>query len=144
VVLEPARAQVAAAVDRAAEGDFRGAAAAGVKAIGVAVTTGIAVGELGAAAVDAVKPAGDSVGPVPKPSKGPGAVSPADRDPKRLFSRTQVKEALENQGGCAGCGKPVDTSAAKGHHVKRHADGGQTTTDNLSAVCEDCHKEIHK
>jgi hypothetical protein len=56
VVLEPARAQVAAAVDRAAEGDFRGAAAAGVKAIGVAVTTGIAVGDLGAAAVDAVGP----------------------------------------------------------------------------------------
>jgi RHS repeat-associated protein len=55
VVLEPAREQVAAAADRAAEGDFRGAAAAGVKAIGVAVTTGIAVGELGAAAVGAVQ-----------------------------------------------------------------------------------------
>jgi hypothetical protein len=40
-------------VDRAAEGDFRGAAAAGVKAIGVGVTTGIAIGEVGAAAVNA-------------------------------------------------------------------------------------------
>jgi hypothetical protein len=55
VVLEPAREQVAAAADRAAEGDFRGAAAAGVKAISVGVTTGIAIGEVGAAAVGAVQ-----------------------------------------------------------------------------------------
>jgi RHS repeat-associated protein len=54
VVLGPGREQVATAVDRAGEGDFRGAAAAGVKAISVGVTTGIAIGELGAAAVSAV------------------------------------------------------------------------------------------
>ena len=54
VVLGPGRQQVAAAVDAAAEGDFRGAAAAGVKALAVGVSTGIAVGELGAAAVNAV------------------------------------------------------------------------------------------
>jgi hypothetical protein len=57
VVLEPGREQVATAVDRAAEGDFRGAAAAGVKAISVGVATGIAIGEVGAAAVDALHPA---------------------------------------------------------------------------------------
>ena len=54
VVLEPGRQQVANAVDAAAEGDFRTAAASGVKALTVGVSTGIAIGELGAAAVSAV------------------------------------------------------------------------------------------
>ncbi len=51
---EPGRAQVAAAVDQAIDGDFRAAAASTVKAVGVGVATGVAIGELGAAAVDAL------------------------------------------------------------------------------------------
>ena len=54
VVLEPGRQQVANAVDAAAEGDFRTAAASGVKALSVGVTTGFAMGELGAATVAAI------------------------------------------------------------------------------------------
>jgi hypothetical protein len=51
VVLAPVRQQIEAAADAAATGDFRGAGAAGVKAVTVAVSTGITIGELGAAAV---------------------------------------------------------------------------------------------
>jgi hypothetical protein len=51
---EPARAQVDEAVAQAADGDFRGAAASTVKAVGVGVAAGVAIGELGAAAVDAI------------------------------------------------------------------------------------------
>jgi hypothetical protein len=61
VVLGPVRQQIEAAADDAATGDFRGAAAAGVKAVTVAVSTGITIGELGAAAVNAID-AGTGVG----------------------------------------------------------------------------------
>ena len=54
VVLEPGRQQVANAVDASAEGDCRTAAASGVKALSVGVSTGIAIGELGAATVAAI------------------------------------------------------------------------------------------
>ncbi|MEO7594475.1 MAG: HNH endonuclease, partial [Byssovorax sp.] len=50
---EPGRAQVALAVDQAIDGDFRASAASTVEAVGVGVATGIALGELGAAAVEA-------------------------------------------------------------------------------------------
>ena len=53
LVIGPVRDQLYAAADDAATGDFRGAGAAGVKAVSVAVSTGITVGELGAAAVNA-------------------------------------------------------------------------------------------
>jgi hypothetical protein len=57
VVLGPVRQQIEAAADDAATGDFRGAAAAGVKAVTVAVSTGITIGELGAATVNAIEEA---------------------------------------------------------------------------------------
>ena len=40
------RAQVATAVDQAIDGDFRASAASTVKAVGVGVATGVALGEL--------------------------------------------------------------------------------------------------
>lgn len=52
---EPGRAQVAMAMDEAIDDDFRASAASTVKAVGVRVATGVALGELGAAAVDAVQ-----------------------------------------------------------------------------------------
>jgi len=30
------------------------------------------------------------------------------------------------------------------HHIKRHADGGASTYDNLITLCIPCHKAIHK
>jgi hypothetical protein len=117
VVLEPGRAQVAAAVDRAAEGDFRGAAAAGVKAIGVAVTTGIAVGELGAAAVDAVQESRPS-GLQPGPRAG-GSI-PA-RGPERDFTkdeRVQINE-IGRDSGCHTCGS-TEPGTKSGNFIPDH------------------------
>ncbi len=82
---------------------------------------------------------------IPKPATGRGAVAPADRDPKRLFTRDEVAKGLEKQGGeCAGCGKKIGTAEAVGHHTQRHADGGKTNSENLTVVCNPCHKEVHK
>ncbi|GAA3801099.1 RHS repeat-associated core domain-containing protein [Nocardioides panacisoli] len=82
---------------------------------------------------------------LPAPGKGPGAVPPSERDPRRLFSRPEVQDQLEQQGGtCLSCGDPLDLAGAKGHHGVRHADGGSTTLDNLFVLCGPCHTQIHR
>jgi RHS repeat-associated protein len=130
-----------------------------VKAVGEAVQNPTAT-NVGAAVVGLLPFVGDAaaklikgadkvagaakVGSVPKAPTGRGAVPPSQRDPQRVYTPQQKADGLKNQGGnCAGCGKPLDPSAAKGHHVDRHADGGQTTPDNLAVVCDPCHQEIH-
>jgi hypothetical protein len=52
---EPGAAQVDDLVASAIDGDFKGAAEAGVKAITIGVATGVALGELGGAAADAAR-----------------------------------------------------------------------------------------
>ena len=86
------------------------------------------------------------LGKLKKAPTGRGSVPPGQRDPKRLYSRGEVKVGLEKQGGqcIGGCGKTLQVNEAQGHHNERHADGGTTTEDNLSVLCVDCHKEIHK
>jgi RHS repeat-associated protein len=119
------------------------------------VTDGKGSGQLGIKKMASKKPAPkpkakkpaaseDMVGSVPKAPKGKGSVPPSKRDPKRAFDRKDVQEKLDETGGCQGCEKPIKLSEAKGHHVKRHADGGKTEKDNLAVLCEDCHKEVHK
>jgi hypothetical protein len=83
--------------------------------------------------------------PIPKPPKGKGAVPPNARDPKRLFTRDEVNAGLKKQGNaCANCSNKIDLTEARGHHIKRHADGGKTDQSNLTVLCDTCHKEIHK
>ncbi|EHD1638550.1 RHS repeat protein [Salmonella enterica] len=92
-----------------------------------------------------IDPWGLAKGAIPKPPRGKGAVPPVDRDPKRIFTRHEVTEALEAQGGiCPICEKKITIPETRGHHIKRHADGGLTIKDNLAALCEDCHKDIHR
>ncbi|HTN25580.1 MAG TPA: DUF6531 domain-containing protein [Solirubrobacteraceae bacterium] len=83
---------------------------------------------------------------IAKPPTGPGSVPPAQRDPKRLFTRPEVEEGLREQGGhCVICNDPIDDAGdARGHHVKRHADGGRTVEDNLAVLCPECHVNIHR
>ncbi|WP_405629429.1 polymorphic toxin-type HINT domain-containing protein [Pseudoalteromonas sp. Ld20] len=81
---------------------------------------------------------------VPKSPTGRGSAAPGDRDPKRTYSRGEINEMLQDQGGkCAGCGETKSLSEVDGHHVQRHADGGPTTKENGAALCKDCHKEVH-
>jgi RHS repeat-associated protein len=82
---------------------------------------------------------------IPKPGKGKGSVSPAQRDAKRVYTKTEKSKMLEKQEGkCAGCGEKKTVDEVEGHHIERHADGGKTTAENGAALCETCHKQIHQ
>jgi hypothetical protein len=90
-------------------------------------------------------PPTETVGTVPKPPRGKGTAPPSQRDPQRVFTPKQQQEKLAQQGGvCPACGDSVkDLSKGRGHHVKRHADGGRTTQGNHVVVHDECHKKIH-
>ena len=86
------------------------------------------------------------VGKLPKPPTGPGSVPKADRDPKRFFSSSERPAKRSEQGDkCGtGCGTDIDASNSRGHHIERHADGGQSVPENHAEVCLDCHDKLHK
>lgn len=62
-----------------------------------------------------------------------------------------LKEAVRRvaDGKCQFCGKPAPFIDKYGqpyleeHHVKKLADGGTDTSDNVVAICPNCHKRIH-
>ncbi len=82
---------------------------------------------------------------LPKSPTGKGSVSPNQRDPKRVLTKNEKGDLLNKRGGkCEGCGKDIGVDDARGHHIKRHADGGQTTSKNTAILCDPCHKNIHK
>jgi hypothetical protein len=84
----------------------------------------------------------DKAGELPNPGKGKGTVPPSERDPQRSFTTKQKQEMINKQNGkCLSCGenKPLE-----GHHIKRHADGGRTTTTNGAGLCKECHIKKHK
>lgn len=99
--------------------------------------------EKGAETVKNVEKAADAA-KIPKPPTGKGSVPPGERDPKRVWTKNENVAKLEEQGGkCAQCGKDASIGETRGHHKQRHADGGQTNTDNHAMVCDPCHKELH-
>jgi RHS repeat-associated protein len=81
---------------------------------------------------------------LPAPGKGKGSVPPSERDPKRVATKNEKKEMLEERGNtCEGCSKPATADDVNAHHVIRHADKGATVKENLVNLCDDCHKYIH-
>lgn len=81
----------------------------------------------------------------PKPPTGRGAVPPDQRDPKRVWTKTENEARLVAQDGqCASCGQPITIDNGRGHHRTRHADGGRTDGVNHDVLCVDCHKEVHR
>jgi RHS repeat-associated protein len=85
-----------------------------------------------------------SVGKLPKPPRGPGSVPPELRDPKRVWTAEENASKRAAQGGkCAACSEPIDATNSRGHHVKRHADGGATNDGNHAVVCVECHGDLH-
>lgn len=83
-------------------------------------------------------------GAVPKSPRGRGSVAPNKRDPKRVWTKKQKSDALDARSGkCDNCGGQLDIDDARGHHKKRHADGGKTNDANQSIVCDPCHKYLH-
>lgn len=66
-----------------------------------------------------------------------------EKDKRRLFSARQARIKLEQCAGiCDCCGLPLKDGFHM-HHVKGHADGGQTVLTNCKALCPKCHKETH-
>ena len=131
VVLEPGRQQVANAVDAAAEGDFRAAAASGVKALSVGVSTGIAIGELGAAALSAVDPAGAG-----------GSRRPSQAQRERLFEKSKDAGGTPR---CVYCNKeitptPGRSDSYEADHKQPFSRGGPTTDENLAPACRTCNR----
>jgi RHS repeat-associated protein len=88
----------------------------------------------------------DMVGALRKPPRGKGTVPDAQRDPKRLFDPEERAAKRQQQGGeCAtGCGTGINETNSRGHHIKRHADGGATDSANHAEVCTDCHLKLHR
>ncbi|CAB0151899.1 tRNA3(Ser)-specific nuclease WapA [Pseudidiomarina piscicola] len=88
---------------------------------------------------------GPEQGALPKPPRGAGSVPKDQRDPKRFFSPDEREAKRDQQGGkCAnGCDTDIDSSNSAGHHIDRHADGGQTIPENHAEVCTECHKDLH-
>lgn len=84
-------------------------------------------------------------GRLPSVPQGPGSVSKAERDPKRYWTPEEraTKRAEQDHLCAKGCGTKIDHSNSEGHHLKRHADGGMTVSENHAEACKDCHKEIH-
>jgi RHS repeat-associated protein len=152
VVLAPVRQQIEAAADAAATGDFRGAGAAGVKTVTVAVSTGITIGELGAAAVDAVGDGGiGKANEVQGAAGGPRAGKP--------FTPAMKSEAwganAARHGGqatCENCNQPLvpaqrSTSGVKPpsnegqlDHVVPRTKNGNGSLDNAKYLCRDCNR----
>ena len=135
---EPARAQAAMAVDQAVDGDFRASAASTVGAVSVGVATGVALGELGAAAVDAVQSVRNSsgaAGPKNGSAGGPGA---GKRFPEA------VKDGAEDaaDGKCVFCGKETTRTAGPHQRNTDHAipksRDGNNTPDNAQNTCRSC------
>lgn len=117
-----------------------------------AENAGLVVGTIAVGVVEAVVTDGESTersaaqleSKLPKPPTGPGSVPRAERDPKRFFTPSEREAKRAEQGHkCAQCGSQVDASNSRGHHIKRHADGGQTTSENHAEVCANCHRDLH-
>jgi len=125
-------------------------------ALGVAIqaATGAPI-NIGAALVDSAKgilnPAKTfakfaKLGKLAKLPRGKGSAPPAQRDKKRVWTKSENNKKLEQQNGnCANCGQPIkDGDKRAGHHGdKRHADGGKTDDKNHKVVCDPCHKNLH-
>jgi superfamily II DNA or RNA helicase len=62
---------------------------------------------------------------------------------RRLFSHRQRHQLyLRADGRCERCGDPLD-HGWHAHHTQRHADGGVTEIYNATALCIECHRDIH-
>jgi hypothetical protein len=80
-----------------------------------------------------------------KAATGPGSVPPSQRDPRRVWTKSEKEDALDALGGrCEGCDSSITIDQAKGHHKTRHSDGGRTDDANRAILCPECHREIHR
>jgi len=117
-------------VAQAIDGDFKAAAAAGVKAIAVGVAAGVALGELGAAGVEAARtvPGGPTI-----KTGATGGPTAGEKFPESIRDETFAKDPSKTCVYCAqpGTGIQVD-------HATPRAKGGNGTADNAQLACPHC------
>jgi len=64
-------------------------------------------------------------------------------DSRRYFTARQVRQLLIAAScKCQRCGSDLSQQPFHAHHVRKHADGGQTQLYNGMVLCIPCHKEI--
>ena len=63
-------------------------------------------------------------------------------DPRRLFTAWQTRQLLiaANE-KCERCGADLSHQPFETHHIRRHADGGQTQLHNGMVLCPSCHRK---
>ena len=58
------------------------------------------------------------------------------RDKRRRFTDRQVRQLLiANDSKCQQCGADLSRQPFEAHHIRRHADGGQTQLHNGMILC---------
>jgi 5-methylcytosine-specific restriction endonuclease McrA len=64
---------------------------------------------------------------------------------RQNVGQSQKSIVFDNQNGrCWKCKKLLRLSHTEYHHLKFVSKGGKSKTNNLVALCANCHKEIHK
>ncbi len=64
---------------------------------------------------------------------------------RQSIGRSQKDVVFSRQNGkCAICKKPLNPLSTHYDHKKEVSKGGKSTTDNLRAICANCHSQRHK
>lgn len=67
------------------------------------------------------------------------------RDPRRVFSwRQRLSLLRRSRFRCSRCGASVMDATLEAHHVRHHADGGETELHNGMVLCHTCHEREHE
>ncbi len=136
--------------DEAIDSDFTASATSTVTAVGIGVATGVALGELGAAAVDA------STAVLEKGNEGRGAAGgPRAGKPFTPGMKSEAwkaNEAKHGQPTCENCNQPIVPArrSASGvkpppnegqlDHVVPRTKSGNGSLDNAEYLCRSCNR----
>lgn len=64
---------------------------------------------------------------------------------RQPIGSSQKSKVFDDQNGlCWKCRHKLKLGFTQYHHLKFVSKGGKTKTDNLVAICANCHSEIHK
>lgn len=72
-------------------------------------------------------------------------LTPQKENKRKAVGNSQKAKVFDRQKGkCHKCRDKLELSYTEYHHLKHVAKGGKNHTENLVAVCANCHSKIHK